>query len=241
MIVKDFLKLKKFPRLNDNLETDLGLDSLSKLEFLSSLEKKYDMKISDEEASGAFTLEDIKRLVSERSQVKMALDEVSLEDKILVSPDPPLEKHVSTGKNPLAILARLFFHLLCNPFYTPKVFSEGGEQGNLIEKHLKVLASFSHLPPVDIVRSYAKQDSATRYGEAKEAIVLLVVSFVSQVIKQEQEKNTLASCCRAFIRMKNSARLFLQNNMQEELKAFCQVFATQQAFCGQSIPWDEFP
>lgn len=111
--VKDFLKLKKLPALKDNLETDLGLDSLSKLELLSALEKKYGIEINDDQASGFFTLGDIKRIVPETSQVEISPDETFLDAKILIPPEPPLEQHVSTGNNPLAILARFCFHLLC--------------------------------------------------------------------------------------------------------------------------------
>ncbi|MGA1839319.1 MAG: AMP-binding protein [bacterium] len=152
--VTDFLKLKKFPKLKDNLETDLGLDSLSKLEILSALEKRYDVKISDEEASGAFTLEDIKRLVSERSQVEMTAHEESLEDKILISPDPPLEKHVSTGRNPLAILARFFFHLLFKIII--KIFFKAELEGreNLKDLHPPFIIAPNHVSYLDALIIY---------------------------------------------------------------------------------------
>lgn len=152
--VKDFLKLKKFPKLKDNLETDLGLDSLSKLEILSALEKRYDMKISDEEASGAFTLGDIKRLVSERSQVEMTAHEVSLEDKILIAPDPPLEEHVNTGKNPLAVLARFFFHLLFK--IVIKMFFKAGMEGaeNLKDLNPPFIIAPNHVSYLDALVIY---------------------------------------------------------------------------------------
>jgi len=112
-LVRDHLKLERLPDPRDNLETDLGLDSLSKLEFLAAIEKRYGIPISDETASGIFTLNDVKRLIPETSTAEVMNNEPLLDDMIAMPPDPPLGRHVSTRHGPVGTLLRFCFHLLC--------------------------------------------------------------------------------------------------------------------------------
>jgi len=96
MIVKDILRMKKVPELSAHLETDLGLDSLSKLEFVSSIEKKFKVKFFDEQAAGIFTLKDLKKLIPQKVYTdEDLLEEISLKSTITSPPEPPLDKHVS--------------------------------------------------------------------------------------------------------------------------------------------------
>jgi len=111
VMVKDFLRLKEVPSLKSNLETDLGLDSLSKLELFSAIEKRYGIKIGDEQAGGLFTLADIKEYIPQNFFLQDNFEEQALEYKILVPPEPALKKHVDTGNNPLMVFIRFCFHL----------------------------------------------------------------------------------------------------------------------------------
>jgi len=111
VMVKDFLRLKKVPALKSNLETDLGLDSLSKLELFSAIEKRYGMKIGDEQAGGLFTLADIKEYIPPDFFGQDNLVEPTLEYKILIHPEPALKKHVDAGNNPLTLCIRFCFYL----------------------------------------------------------------------------------------------------------------------------------
>ncbi|MDX1779231.1 MAG: AMP-binding protein, partial [Thermodesulfobacteriota bacterium] len=117
IFVKDVLKLEYLPHIKNNLETDLGLDSLSKLEFLALVEKKYNIRIEEDQAAGFFTLEDIKRVIPATTQEEHVPDDKLLADELLTSPELPLEKHVSVGNNPLSVTARFCFHILCKLFF----------------------------------------------------------------------------------------------------------------------------
>ena len=52
---------------NANFETDLGMDSLDKLELLMEIEKEFKISVPDDEAKKAFTLNDCVEIV-ERAQ-----------------------------------------------------------------------------------------------------------------------------------------------------------------------------
>ncbi|MGA1794780.1 MAG: AMP-binding protein [bacterium] len=153
--VRDFLKLDRAPVPRDNLETDLGLDSLSKMEFFAAVEKRYGIPISDETASGLFTLNDVKRLIPEASTAAGMNNEGLLEDMIPIPPDPPLEHHVSTRQGPVGTLLRFCFHLLCRILM--KLFFNAELHG---KEHLEALN-----PPFVIAPNHASLiDSLVIYG-----------------------------------------------------------------------------
>ena len=54
--------------LNSKIVEDLGADSLDVVELLVSLEEEYNVKVSDEEASGIHTVGDIVALIDEKTQ-----------------------------------------------------------------------------------------------------------------------------------------------------------------------------
>jgi len=135
IFVKEVLKLKHLPQIKNNLETDLGLDSLSKLEFLSVVEKKFGIKIEEDQAAGFFTLEDVKRVIPEIPQEEHMFEGKPLEDELLTPPEPPLEKHVSVGNNLLSITSRYCFYIFCKVFF--KLFFRARLEGRETLKALK--------------------------------------------------------------------------------------------------------
>lgn len=54
--------------LNSKIVEDLGADSLDVVELLVSLEEEYNVKVSDEEASGIHTVGDIVTLIDEKTK-----------------------------------------------------------------------------------------------------------------------------------------------------------------------------
>ncbi|MBO7525681.1 MAG: acyl carrier protein [Clostridia bacterium] len=54
--------------LNSKIVEDLGADSLDVVELLVSLEEEYNVKVSDEEASGIHTVGDIVALIDEKTK-----------------------------------------------------------------------------------------------------------------------------------------------------------------------------
>ncbi|MCE5270057.1 1-acyl-sn-glycerol-3-phosphate acyltransferase, partial [bacterium] len=55
-----WLKLPHTPRDSDSLEIDLGLDSLSRLEFLSAFERRFGLSLSESAAATAVSLGDLR-------------------------------------------------------------------------------------------------------------------------------------------------------------------------------------
>ncbi|MGA1874634.1 MAG: AMP-binding protein [bacterium] len=127
VLVRDVLKLKQIPDLSSNLETDLGLDSLSRLEFFTILEKKYGLTIDDERAGGIFTLDDLKKFIPEGSFHQITPDKISFQSEISTPPSPPLEEHVRAGSNLIEGLMRFCFYLFCRGAL--KLFFRGTLQG----------------------------------------------------------------------------------------------------------------
>ena len=86
VFVQQTLKLKKFPSLAGNLETDLGLDSLAKLEFYFAVEERYGIKIAEEQAGNILTLRDVKALIAEDGQGDAGLETYVLQEKLVAPP-----------------------------------------------------------------------------------------------------------------------------------------------------------
>ncbi len=63
--VREYLKLDRPPRESDSLEVDLGLDSLSKLEFLSAFERRFGIRLSEQAAASVVSLRDLRPLVED--------------------------------------------------------------------------------------------------------------------------------------------------------------------------------
>ncbi|MBW7996909.1 MAG: AMP-binding protein [Candidatus Glassbacteria bacterium] len=82
------LKLDKIPTGRENLETDLGLDSLSKLDFISAAEDEFGLSLSDEEAATLFVLDDFRQFI-ERDSAEA--------ETVATLPEKPLEQLVDMG------------------------------------------------------------------------------------------------------------------------------------------------
>ncbi|MEA1997329.1 MAG: AMP-binding protein, partial [Gemmatimonadota bacterium] len=63
--VKQVLRLEYNPTGRENLELDLGLDSLAKIEFLSFFEKHFGVTLTDSQAGAVLTVDDLKTLAAE--------------------------------------------------------------------------------------------------------------------------------------------------------------------------------
>ncbi|MCM8823915.1 MAG: AMP-binding protein [Candidatus Omnitrophica bacterium] len=122
-------KLKRPVHLDDNLELDLGLDSLQQIEMLLDFEKLTNIQINEEELIGIFTMRDVIKKIFEHSQEKTSLTTTPLETKItqwkeiLIETPPQIIKAVNIGQNLLkkflsfilisllAIMVRVIFRL----------------------------------------------------------------------------------------------------------------------------------
>jgi long-chain acyl-CoA synthetase len=113
VFVRDTLKLKKFPSLAGNLETDLGLDSLAKLEFFFAIEERYGIKIAEEQAGNIFTLRDIRALIPDAASFEAEPESAMVADLVTGAPDIPLDRHVASGSNAAATAVRFCFYMAC--------------------------------------------------------------------------------------------------------------------------------
>lgn len=132
--VGNVLKLSKRPRYHHNLETDLGLDSLEKLELFSAINNAYGIKTTEEQQVAVLTVKDLKELIPDTLRTESDLQDSFWEDQIIVQPVVPLEKHVSITKNPLMTVIRYAFHLFLKLIF--KVFFSASLEG---KEHLKDL------------------------------------------------------------------------------------------------------
>ena len=66
--VKHKLRLVRNPTGKENLELDLGLDSIAKLDFLSEFETRFSVTLSDEQASAVLTVDDLRPFLNAGKQ-----------------------------------------------------------------------------------------------------------------------------------------------------------------------------
>ncbi len=100
--VMDALELRAAPNEQSNLETDLGLDSLSKLELISAFEKAFGVRIAEDDAVEILTVGDFRRFLPEDAAAVEGGDAaVSEEDELFEEPTPPLEEHVDAAQGPI--------------------------------------------------------------------------------------------------------------------------------------------
>ncbi len=95
--VMDAAELTTVPDPKSNLETDLGLDSLSKLELLSAFEKQFGVKIGDDDATEIMAIEHLRRFLPEGAAAASGAAGADAAESLLAEPDIPLEEHVDTG------------------------------------------------------------------------------------------------------------------------------------------------
>jgi long-chain acyl-CoA synthetase len=113
VFVQQTLKLKKIPSHKSNLDTDLGLDSLAKLEFFFAVEERYRIKIAEEQAGNIFTLRDIRALIHDTASFEAEPESAMVAELVTGAPDIPLDRHVASGSNAAATAARFCFYMLC--------------------------------------------------------------------------------------------------------------------------------
>jgi long-chain acyl-CoA synthetase len=78
--------------LDDNLELDLGLDSLGLVELLAALETRFNLKIQEEEFTGIFTVRELTKFIEEKNPevVKEPEEEMAWGDILRTDPPPSL-------------------------------------------------------------------------------------------------------------------------------------------------------
>ncbi|MBN2290217.1 MAG: AMP-binding protein, partial [Candidatus Glassbacteria bacterium] len=108
--VKQHLRLKRNPSGEDSLETDLGLDSLSKLDFISALERHFKVSVPEDKAGAVLCLDDLRPLLEARDSIAPGPGK----------PGPaaePLEKVVDTGEGLFGRSFRWWAHLKLRFFF----------------------------------------------------------------------------------------------------------------------------
>lgn len=115
--VKHKLRLDKNPTGKENLELDLGLDSITKLDFLSEFETRFGAALSDEQAGTILTVDDLRPFL--KAGKAGAAPKESLGKRRIIT---PLEELVEMKERPwgfflrsaarikLRLIFRLFFH-----------------------------------------------------------------------------------------------------------------------------------
>ena len=100
---RDKLKLKKIPSGRENLELDLGMDSLTKIDFLSSFESRFGVSLSDEQAGAVLALDDLRAFIGRGDRTgKESEPAGSRQRDVLV----PLEELVELKESPWGKLVR---------------------------------------------------------------------------------------------------------------------------------------
>lgn len=61
-------EIEKIVRMNSNLRDDIGIDSVESLDFIYTLEDRYSIDISDEEAIGLNAVSDVVNLVLKKGK-----------------------------------------------------------------------------------------------------------------------------------------------------------------------------
>lgn len=110
--VRNCLKFKGPLNYADNLETDLGFDSLGKLEFYSLLEKRFNFKIDDRIVGNIFTLNDIRSLLPSKLKSNDDFKKTTLSDALKTAPVVPFKDQIYADKNMLFTILRFIFYII---------------------------------------------------------------------------------------------------------------------------------
>ena len=101
--VRRTLKLEENPSGKENLELDLGLDSISKLDFLAAFENHFGVRVSDEEASTLIIVDELRLFLKRAPEA-----EADWKRKSAI----PLEKLVELGEGWTGRIFRLSGHIV---------------------------------------------------------------------------------------------------------------------------------
>jgi long-chain acyl-CoA synthetase len=122
--------------LDDHLELDLGLDSLGLVELLAALERRFDLKIKDEEFTGIFTVRELIAFIeAKKPAAALGPEEEIAEWSGILRKDPPpaLLRHLGLEGGITARLATqalgLTMGLLFKLMFDLKVYGPEGLKG----------------------------------------------------------------------------------------------------------------
>lgn len=98
------------PHPDDNLETDIGLDSLTKLELFAAVEKTYGIRIAPEQAGAIITVAHLKVMVGDAA-ARTAEGGFDLLLEMKRKPEVPMARQVDVGAGILGGSLRCFAHV----------------------------------------------------------------------------------------------------------------------------------
>ena len=140
------------PSPDHNLETDVGLDSLSKLELFAAVEKTYGIRISPEQAGEIITVANLRDHVGDAA-TGAAADAFDLLKEMKREPEIPMEKQVDIGSGIIGGSFRWGAHFTIYLFL--KIFMRARINGleNLPEKGPFIIAG-NHISYFDALMMY---------------------------------------------------------------------------------------
>jgi len=103
------LDLDFVPSPDHNLETDLGLDSLAKLELFAAVQKRFGVKIGQEQAGEIISIKNLIDAVGDSADAGGS-SAYSLLEEIRKDPETPIEKHVAVGWGLYSAIIRFVIH-----------------------------------------------------------------------------------------------------------------------------------
>ena len=109
------LDLDFVPSLDHSLETDLGLDSLNKLELFAAVQKRFGIEIGQEEAGEIMSVKNLKDIAGE-TEDRGSTSAYSLLEEIRRDPETPLSRHVAVGWGMSGGLFRFVGHVVIHLF-----------------------------------------------------------------------------------------------------------------------------
>lgn len=123
-------------RLEDNLELDLGLDSLARIELLVALEELFDIRLPEGTGSELLTVRDVVLKVQEHVGSAPGATKALLETRrptwgeiLRGEPAPEVQEEIAAGQATWAVIVTLLSHLLFRLLFTTlcrlRVFGRG--------------------------------------------------------------------------------------------------------------------
>lgn len=118
------LKLDFVPLPEHAIETDLGLDSLNKLELFASIEKRFGVTIGKEEAGGMISVKNLAERIGDAADEGGAAG-FSIAQEMRKTPAVPLSGHVAVGfgvfGSPLRFVGHVIIHFFLKIFFRARI------------------------------------------------------------------------------------------------------------------------